>query len=315
MTMQKTTFLKMTDVSRELLGELLEAAARFKADRTHPAGQDLSGQTWALLFHKSSTRTRVSFEVGIHELGGHAMILDQNRMQTGRGESVEDTAKVLSRYIHGIIIRTYEHAWLESFAEAAEMPVINALTDSFHPCQALADLFSLAERWGKPGELLSSLRGRKLVFYGDCSCNMAHSLALAGALAEMEVVLCGPEDYGPGDCLEGALREAGLPAGTRFEQDPLAAAEEADVLYTDVWVSMGTDEEAEARRQAMKPYQVNGSVLSGARREALFMHCLPAHVGEEVSEDVYRSAASIVYDQAENRLHAQKAVLSMLGKS
>lgn len=313
--MKPTSFLQIPDLSTDQLSDLLEATAALKATRGREGDQPLRGQTWALLFHKSSTRTRVSFEVGINELGGHAMILDQNRMQTGRGESITDTAKVLSRYLHGLIIRTYEHSIVEEFAREGSVPVINALTDALHPCQVVSDLFTLAERWGKPGALLPSLKGRKIVFYGDCGSNMAHSWILGGAMAGMEVVLCGPREHRPDPQVDEWLHRAGLGRPYRFTTDPLEAAAEADALYTDVWVSMGDDEERDERLRRMQPYQINTSVMECARPDVLFLHCLPAHPGEEVSENVYRGPQSIVFDQAENRLHAQKAILALLGKS
>jgi ornithine carbamoyltransferase len=305
-------FLKTTDLSREQLAEALELAARLKAGRGGPSPKPLDGQTWALLFHKSSTRTRVSFEVGIHELGGHAMILDQQSMQTGRGETVADTARVLSRYIHGIIIRTFQHSFVEEFAAAGSIPVVNALTDELHPCQIVSDMLTLSERWGKAGSLLASLNGRKLAFYGDCSSNMAHSWILGGASAGMEIVLCGPSGFGPDPLVDKLLEEAGLPRSYRFVSDPLEAAAGADAVYTDVWVSMGDEEERDARLRAMAPYQVNAGIMGAAKADAFFLHCLPAHEGEEVSAEVYQGPSSIVFDQAENRLHAQKAILSFL---
>jgi ornithine carbamoyltransferase len=307
-----SSFLKTTDLSHAQLGEVLERAARYKAERGNPADKPLAGQTWALLFHKSSTRTRISFEVGIHELGGHAMILDQNRMQTGRGETVEDTAKVMSRYIHGIIIRTYEHQFVEDFANFGSIPVVNALTDALHPCQIVSDLLTLAERWGTPGNLLDSLAGRKLVFFGDCASNMAHSWILGGALAGMEIVLCGPEKFAPKPFVNDLLKEAGLPQSYTFTSDVEVAAKDADAVYTDVWVSMGDEDERDQRIKEMAPYQVNSKVIGLAKPDAFFLHCLPAHEGEEVSSEVYKSPQSIVFDEAENRLHAQKAILSFL---
>jgi ornithine carbamoyltransferase len=309
---QLSSFLKTTDLSRAQLGEVLELAARYKADRGNSDLKPLAGQTWALLFHKSSTRTRISFEVGINELGGHPMILDQNSMQTGRGETIEDTAKVMSRYIHGIIIRTFEHQFLEDFASYGSIPVVNALTDALHPCQIVSDLLTLSEKWGQPGSLLASLKGRKLVFFGDCASNMAHSWILGGALAGMEIVLCGPEKYAPLPFVDDLLKEAGLEKTYTFTSDVQAAAKDADAVYTDVWVSMGDEDEREQRLKEMAPYQVNATVMDAARPEAFFLHCLPAHEGEEVCSEVYKSPQSIVFDEAENRLHAQKAILSFL---
>ncbi|MEX0324750.1 MAG: ornithine carbamoyltransferase [Puniceicoccaceae bacterium] len=308
-------FLKITDMTPAQLGEALELAAELKASRGQGSVKPLAGQTWALLFHKSSTRTRVSFEVGINELGGHAMILDQKRMQTGRGETIADTAKVLSRYIHGVIIRTFEHSFIEEFAHEGSIPVVNALTDALHPCQVVADLLTMAERWGSTGGLFSSLKGRKLVFAGDCASNMAHSLILGGAMAGMEVVLTGPAAYTPDPAVDQWLEQAGLKKTYRFTTDPMDAASGADVIYTDVWVSMGDEEERDQRLQELAPYQVNTTMMAAARPDALFMHCLPAHEGEEVSSEVYQGGQSIVFDQAENRLHAQKAILSFLSDS
>lgn len=310
--MKLSHFLKLTDLTPGQLGEALELAASLKAHRGQPAEKPLDGQTWALLFHKSSTRTRVSFEVGIHELGGHAMILDQNRMQTGRGETVSDTAKVLSRYIHGIIIRTFEHSFIEEFAREGTIPVVNALTDLLHPCQVLSDLLTLSERWGQAGSLLASLNGRKIAFFGDCSSNMAHSWILGGAMAGMEVALAGPAAYAPDARVNALLESAGLPCSYTFTTDASEAAAGADVVYTDVWVSMGDEAERDQRLKEMAPYQVDEAIMATAAPGAFFMHCLPAHEGEEVSAEVYHSTASIVFDQAENRLHAQKAILSFL---
>lgn len=305
-------FLKVTDFTREQLGEALELAADLKANRGNSDFKPLAGQTWAMLFHKSSTRTRVSFEVGINELGGHTMILDQQRMQTGRGETVSDTAQVLSRYIHGIIIRTFEHEFVEEFAQEGSIPVVNALTDALHPCQIVSDLLSISERIGERGTLLDSLKGRKLAFFGDCASNMAHSWILAGAMTGMEISLSGPAGYAPEPCVDKWLEAAGLPKTYVFTEDANEAARNADVLYTDVWVSMGDEDERERRLAEMAPYQVNENLMSLAHPEAVFMHCLPAHEGEEVSSGVYKSKQSIVFDQAENRLHAQKAILSFL---
>lgn len=305
-------FLKVTDLTIEQLGEALEVTAGMKSTRGNCPHKPLQGETWALLFHKSSTRTRVSFEVGIHELGGHAMILDQKRLQTGRGETVADTAKVLSRYIHGLIIRTFEHSIIEEFARHSSIPVVNALTDSLHPCQIVSDLFSISERIGERGNLLASLKGRKLAFLGDCGSNMAQSWILAGAMAGMEIVLSGPAEFSPDPLIDNWLEEAGLPKTYAFTENAGDAADGADVLYTDVWVSMGDEQERDQRIKAMLPYQVNANLMRKAREDAVFMHCLPAHEGEEVSSDVYHSSRSIVFDQAENRLHAQKAILSFL---
>ncbi len=240
------------------------------------------------------------------------MILDQKRMQTGRGETVSDTAKVLSRYIHGIIIRTFEHEFIEEFAQEGSIPVVNALTDALHPCQIVSDLLSISERIGERGSLLDSLRGRKLAFFGDCASNMAHSWILACAMTGMEIFLSGPTGYAPEPSVDKWLEKAGLQKTYVFTEDAKEAARGADVLYTDVWVSMGDEDERDRRLAEMAPYQVNEDLMALAHPEAVFMHCLPAHEGEEVSTGVYKSRQSIVFDQAENRLHAQKAILSFL---
>lgn len=305
-------FLKCTDFSAAEAARVIAMAAQLKAGRGAQRADTLEGQTWALIFQKASTRTRVSFEVGIHELGGHPMVLDQGKTQMGRGETIEDTAKVLSRYIHGLVVRCYEQSLLEELAAHGSIPVVNALTDAYHPCQIYADILTLTEQWGGRAGDVAPLAGRKLVFYGDCSSNMAHSWILGGTLFGMEIVLSGPERYQPEAFVDTDLQRAQLPKTYRYEADPHKAAAGADVIYTDVWVSMGDEAEREARLQAMTPYQVNAAIMAAAKPEAVFMHCLPAHEGEEVGADVYRSAQSIVYDQAENRLHCQKAILTAL---
>jgi len=312
---QATSFLKLTDLKRPQLASMLEETLALKTARGSSPEYPLKGQTWALLFHKSSTRTRVSFEVGIHELGGHAMILDQKRMQTGRGETIEDTARVLSRYVHGLIIRTYDHSIVEDFASFGSVPVINALTDALHPCQVLSDLFTLAERWGEPGQLLACLSGKKVAFFGDCRSNMAHSWILGAALADMKLCLCGPEGFQPDSFVDDLLETAGLTPTYEFSTDAGKAASAADAVYTDVWVSMGDEEQSRERVSQLQPYQVDDAVMATAKPDAFFLHCLPAHVGEEVAESVYRSTRSIVFDQAENRLHAQKAILKYLAET
>jgi len=309
----KPSFLKDTDFTLAEAAEVLELAKELKANRGAAAHKVLEGQTWALLFHKSSTRTRISFEVGLHELGAHPMILDQNSMQTGRGETVTDTAKVMSRYLHGLIIRTFDQELVEAFATEGNVHVVNALTDFLHPCQIYSDAFTLAERWAKPGQpLAESLKGRTLSFYGDCASNMAHSWILGGALFGMNIRLAGPKGFEPCPEVDEALEQAGLEKTYLFSEDAEAMAKDADVLYTDVWVSMGDEDEREERLKVMAPYQVNKDLFKVAHPDAYFMHCLPAHEGEEVSSQVYQSAKSIVFDEAENRLHAQKAIMTKL---
>jgi len=252
-----------------------------------------------MIFAKSSTRTRVSFEVGIGELGGRPLYLDSSRMQIGRGETVADTAKVLERYLAGIVIRTYEQSDIEELAREADIPVINALTDDYHPCQILADLFTILEYSGR-------LAGVKLVFFGDGRSNIANSLILAARLTGMELVVAAPEEFRP---LPEMMGDA---PNVRWEIDPSAASRDADYLYGDVFVSMGFEEESERRMKVLMPYQINEARMAEARPDAKFLHCLPAHRGEEVSAGVMDSPASIVFDQAENRLHVQKAVLATL---
>ena len=268
-----------------------------------------------MLFFKSSTRTRVSFEVGIQELGGNALYLNKNDVQISRGETIADTARVLSRYLHGIVIRCYEHSILEEFAEMGSIPVINALSDFLHPCQIYADAFTMAERWSEDGSLLQSLKGKKIAFLGDTACNMGNSWMLGGALFGMEVALAGPKGFEPGEDIQEAIEKSGCESTWSFHEDPMEAVEGADAVYTDVWVSMGMEEEKEERLNILSPYQVNPSIMAQAKPDALFLHCLPAHVGEEVTQEVLDSPASVIFDQAENRLHVQKAIMATLAKA
>ncbi|MEO7414776.1 MAG: ornithine carbamoyltransferase [Opitutaceae bacterium] len=306
-------FLKETDFGRSELSELLASARELKRTRgLAGTPRPLDGQTWAMIFSKSSTRTRVSFEVGVHELGGHALFLNKNDIQLGRGESVEDTARVLSRFVHGLIVRTFDHREVERLAAAGSVPVINALTDFLHPCQIYADAFTMAERWGRGGDLLASLEGRKIAFLGDTACNMANSWILGAKLFGMKIALSGPKGFEPGPEIKAQLVKDGFTDDYQFTTDPMEAVKGADVVYTDVWVSMGKEEETAARIKQMSPYAVTAKVLAGAKPDAFFMHCLPAHAGEEVEQGVLDSPRSIIFDQAENRLHMQKAILASL---
>jgi ornithine carbamoyltransferase len=307
------SFLKETDFSFAEAGALFESARKIKQFRGRTSPGTLAGQTWALLFAKSSTRTRVSFEVGLAELGAHVLYLDQRTTQLGRGETIHDTAKVLSRYVHGLVIRTYGHEIIEEFAATATVPVVNALTDFLHPCQIYTDAFTLAERWAEAGQpLIESLRGKKLAFIGDSANNMANSWILGGALFGMKIALAGPKGFAPGREIVEQLRKDGLENNFLYTEDPEEAAADADVLYTDVWVSMGQEAEEKERLALFTPYCVDSRLMAAAKPDALFMHCLPAHLGMEVSEEVYNSPASIIFDQAENRLHVQKAIVSAL---
>jgi ornithine carbamoyltransferase len=286
-------FLTGEELTSEELDRLLDRAIELKRDRL--ASNALAGRSVALIFDKPSTRTRLSFEVGVHELGGHPVLLREGEMQISRGESVRDTAIVLSRFVHAIGIRTGPHTVVEELAEHAEVPVINMLTADHHPCQALADLMTLRERFGH-------LRGLRLVYVGDGN-NVAVSLMLLGALAGVEVVVASPEELQPRHATNGA----------RVTSDPQEAAVGADALYTDVWVSMSDDPAAAAaRRELLTPYRLDETLLERAADRAVVLHCLPAHPGEEITEGVLYGERSAVWDQAENRLHAQKALLELL---
>ncbi len=301
-------FLTELDFSLEEAAAVFQRAREYKAlGRKTPSVLDR--QSWGMLFFKNSTRTRVSFEVGIHQLGGQAVILNSQNTQLNRGETIADTAKVLSRYLSGVIIRCYDHAVLEEFASEGSIPVINALSDFLHPCQIYSDLFTMAERWAGPdGDLLESLKGKKLAFLGDTACNMANSWLMAARHFGLQVALAGPEEYAPGVEIHKALGVDSLP----FTTDPLEAADNADIIYTDVWVSMGNEEEEKSRIMKMEPFAVTSRIMQAARPDAFFMHCLPAHPGLEVTQEVLDSPQSIIFDQAENRLHMQKAILASL---
>jgi ornithine carbamoyltransferase len=286
-------FLTGSELDGDQLTALLARAAKLKSGRPNAGAGTLAGRSVALIFERPSTRTRISFEVGVAELSGTPIVLRGDEMQLSRGESIADTGRVLSRYVQGIAVRSGSHAAVAELAGTAEVPVINALTPEHHPCQALADLLTLRERFG-------GLEGRKLVYVGDGN-NVARSLAILGRSAGVEVVIAAPEGYR----LEDEL-------GVEQTGDPLAAAQGADALYTDVWVSMGDEGDAERRRADLAPFQLNAELLAAASDDAIVMHCLPAHPGEEITEDVLYGERSAVWDQAENRLHAQKALLERL---
>jgi ornithine carbamoyltransferase len=306
-------FLKETDFDRQQVGEVFALARELKQQRPRKTSSVLARQTWALIFSKSSTRTRVSFEVGIHELGGNPLFLNKNDIQLGRGETIEDTAKVLSRFVHGLIVRTYEHSELERLAATGSVPVINALTDFLHPCQIYTDAFTAAERWaGADGDLLASLKGRKIAFLGDTACNMANSWILGANHFGMKISLSGPLGFAPGDEIDALLAKEGFTDGYQFTHDPFEAVKDADIVYTDVWVSMGKEEESKERLRLMAPYSVTGKLFAAAKPDAFFMHCLPAHAGEEVTQEVLDHPRCIIFDEAENRLHVQKAIMATL---
>lgn len=293
-------FLNVPDLSKEEFEGVLRQAAFWKA---HPFGDALAGKTVALVFGKPSTRTRVSFSVGVYQLGGMPLSLSEQELQMRKSESIEDTARVLSRFVDAIVIRTFAQKDVEDLAANATVPVINALTDESHPCQAVADVFTCRERFG-------DTQGRKIVYLGDGN-NVAASLSEAGAMAGMDVCLSVPEGYDLPATQAAAIETLADRCGTRFwvERDPEAAVVDASVLYTDVWISMGQQQDS-AKVESLRPYQLNGQLLSQARPDAIVLHCLPAHRGEEITDEVMDGPQSAVFDQAENRLHAQKALLA-----
>jgi ornithine carbamoyltransferase len=310
-------FLKETDLSPAEVAGVFATAAAMKHGRGRHTPPSLARQSWGLLFFKKSTRTRVSFQVGVHELGGQPVMLSADEMQLSRGESVADSARVLSRYLHGMVIRCYDHATLEEFVKHGTVPVVNALSDFLHPCQLYTDLFTLAERWsgGDAGKMVECLRGKKIAFLGDTACNVANSFVLGCAHLGIELVLSGPKGFEPGPEIRAQLKKDGLKENFTFTSDPVEAVRGADMVTTDVWVSMGMEAEKAERLRIMQPYQVNAALMKLAKPGAYFMHCLPAHPGEEVSLEVLEGPQSIVFDQAENRLHLQKALLAHLAAS
>ena len=291
--------LKLMDLSKEEISEILNLADQLKFEKKngidHPL---LKGKTLGMIFEKSSTRTRVSFEVGMYQLGGNALFLSSRDLQIGRGEPVEDTARVLSRYLDGIMIRTFAQKEVEDLATYGSIPVINGLTDYCHPCQVLADLMTIREYKG-------DIAGNKLCYIGDGN-NMTNSLIVGGIKMGMEVAVACPEGYRPDPELMKWAAENGKFTCT---DNVMEAAKGADVLYTDVWASMGQEDEAEERKKIFKGYQINADVMSVANDKAMVLHCLPAHREEEITAEVFEAHANEIFDEAENRLHAQKAVL------
>jgi ornithine carbamoyltransferase len=272
--------------------------------------QPLAGKSVAIVFDKPSTRTRISFEVGVYQLGAHAVILSGQDMQLGRGETIEDTGRVISRYCDAIVIRTFEQEQLERLAAAATVPVINALTDTHHPCQALADMFTIYEN-------KETLAGLKLAYLGDGN-NVLHSLLIAAATSGMNIAAACPAAFSPDPKVVKMAKEIAAETNSTVAivEDPMAAAKQADILYTDVWVSMGDEGERKKRVDALRPYRIDEEVMSVAKVDALVMHCLPAHRGEEIEAGILDGPNSIIFDQAENRLHAQKALLAeLIGRS
>jgi ornithine carbamoyltransferase len=299
-------FLRVNDWGTQDLLSVLDLADRLKVrQREGVEHRHLEGRTLGMIFQKPSTRTRVSFEVGMFQLGGTALYLAAGDLQLGRGETIKDTARVLSRYLDGIMIRTFAQADVDELAEHADIPVINGLTDEFHPCQALADVMTIRERLG-------GFDGVRVVYLGDGN-NVCHSLMVACGKLGMNFVAATPEGYDPDPQVVGWAREAAEASGASVElvRDPRAAAEGADVLYTDVWTSMGQEEEHTRRLQDLEAYRIDDALVSVASERAIVLHCLPAHYGEEITEDVLYGPRSAVWDQAENRLHAQKALMAL----
>ena len=295
--------LTLEQLSPATIATIFDLAKELKAKRGLAQDAPLRGQTWALIFNKASTRTRVSFEVGIRELGGTSLYLSSADIQMGRGETVADTARVLSRYIHGVIIRTFAQQDVTEFAQCGTIPVINGLTDDEHPCQVLADLFTISEKLG-------SLKGRKVVFTGDGACNVCNSWLFGAAKTGVELWVAAPKQFQPG--ADWLRRAAG---NVHVTEDFAEAVRGADVIYTDVWVSMGKEAESAARLKALAPYQINDRILQAAKPDALVMHCLPAYRGKEITGEVFAAHQPTIFDQAENRLHIQKAILILLARA
>ena len=300
-------FISLNDITKEQMEDLLKLALKLKSETKNGIEHHLlKGKTLGMIFTKSSTRTRVSFEVGMVQLGGYPLFLSSNDIQLGRGETIYDTAKVLERFLDGIMIRTFDHKDVLDLAKYADIPVINALTDLLHPCQVLADLQTVYEHKGK-------LEGLKFAYIGDGN-NMAHSIMYGCAKAGLDCAIATPEDYQCDENVVETAKEDFKAGGSQLilTQDPVEAIKNADVVYTDTWVSMGMEDEKAERQRIFMPYQVNKELFAHAKDDAIFMHCLPAYRGFEVTEDVIDGPNSVIFDEAENRLHAQKAVLATL---
>ena len=300
----KLDLISILDLQDDL-EDLIASAMRLKGGALKGAFP-LKGKTLAMIFEKSSTRTRVSFEAGMAQLGGHALNLSPKELQLGRGETISDTAKVLSRYVDCIMYRAFDHRMMLDLAKNATVPVINALDDVEHPCQTVADLMTVLERKRR-------FKGIKLAYIGDGN-NVCNSLMLGSATVGMDFVAASPDGYGPDKKLARKAQEIAKKAGASNElvTDPASAAKGADVIYTDTWVSMGKEEEAKERLKAFQPYQVNSALVKRAKKDCIVMHCLPAHRGQEITDEVMDGPRSVVFDQAENRMHTEKAILLML---
>lgn len=292
--------LSLETMTREDMELVLKNAATFKARRGQDDRKPLAGQSWAMIFSKSSTRTRVSFEVGIHELGGRALFLNANDIQLGRGEPIKDTARVLGRMVHGAVIRTFAQNDVEDFAKFGAIPTVNALTDDEHPCQILTDIFTYEETRG-------SIAGKVVTFVGDGACNVPQSWIFAAAKLGFELRIAAPKTFQPS---AEVLKRAG--GKINCTEDVRAAAEGADLLYTDVWVSMGKEAESADRLKALAGYQINADLVKLAKPDALVMHCLPAYREKEITEEIFEAHAETIFAEAENRLHTQKAILDWM---
>jgi len=305
--MKKRSLVCDYDFSKAEIIQIFDRAKKVKAEvKSGKLTPYLAGKTLGMIFEKSSTRTRVSFEVGMYQLGGSALFLSSKDIQLGRGETIEDTARVLSRYVDIIMARTFEHSKVEDLAKYGDIPIINGLTDLLHPCQALTDYYTAYEKGRK-------LEGMKLVYLGDGN-NMAHSLLLTGAILGCNVVICSPKSMAPSADVVNKAKQLALRSGgsANVIEDPREACKDADVIYTDVWASMGQETQFSEKEKTLRPYQVNKDLFSLAKRDALFMHCLPAHRGEEVTGDVIDGPNSVIFDEAENRLHVQKSIMLFL---
>ncbi len=301
-------FISIHDLSVAEVEEVLALTKELKYKQKHGIPhQLLAGKTLGMIFEKSSTRTRVSFETGIYQLGGQGLFLSNRDLQIGRGEPIKDTARVLSRYVDGIMIRTFAHSNVTELAEYADIPVINALTDLLHPCQAMTDIFTATEYKG------NDLKGCKMTFVGDGN-NMAHSLMFACAKMGMHFVFAGPKGFEPNAGIVALAKEDAEETGgsITITHDPLAAAKDADIFYTDVYASMGQEAEYEKRLSIFNGYQVNRELLDVAAKDAIVMHCLPAHREEEITNEVFELNANVIFDEAENRLHTQKAIMALI---
>ena len=307
MALRNKDLISIHDLSVGEVATILDVSRKLKKKlKLGEPHEYLKGKTLAMMFSKASTRTRVSFETGFHQLGGHPIYMTESTSQIGRGEPVKDTARVLSRFVDGIMIRTFSHAAVKELADYATVPVINGLTDLLHPCQALTDMFTIME-------YKDVLKGRKLVYVGDGN-NMAHSLMFACAKVGMNMVCASPKGYQPDpQVVAQAKIDAAVTGCTiKVQEDMFDAVKGADVLYTDVWTSMGEEAEREKRMKDLHDYQINQELLDAARPDAMVLHCLPAHRGEEITDEVIEGSHSAVFDQAENRLHVQKAIMALL---